>query len=173
MSGCDHCSTIASAICKAVKCWSKFPTLPFAILAALLSLIGLLLSWFLYSAIAFIGAGTAAIGSVESSAEIAREADDAKFEQSHPSGERGRLHAELINSQDSIELPGGTAAQNARHQFRAWSDATGNFLVEAKCVKSQYGVAILEDRSGKMIDIAVPDLSDGDQQWLRENGLTK
>lgn len=52
--------------------------------------------------------------------------------------------------------------------FRLWTDATGEHTTEAAFVEHEGGEITLRKRDGRVIELPVERLSDGDQEWLRK-----
>lgn len=58
------------------------------------------------------------------------------------------------------------AVAHAAEDFRTWSDATGNFKVEAKLIKLEGNDVYLESKAGKALKIPKDKLSAPDQKYL-------
>lgn len=57
-------------------------------------------------------------------------------------------------------------------QAREWSDASGNFRIEAELVRQTKTSVVLRKADGKEVEVPIAKLSDGDQAFLKQNRQT-
>ncbi len=67
-----------------------------------------------------------------------------------------------------IEEPAREVGDEATEDFRTFSAASGGYEVEARFIEFVDGMVKLEKRDGKVIEVPMEKLSDGDQQWIRD-----
>ena len=76
---------------------------------------------------------------------------------------------EAVGAVASSTSPNETAEPGS--SWRTWSDRSGKFKVEAKCIKFEAGMVRLETRTGKVVSVPIEKLGDEDQAFVRKQSL--
>lgn len=73
-------------------------------------------------------------------------------------------------NESTSDGPAGTDSSSSSSTLRTWQDATGNFSIEAEFAGHESGQVRLKKADGSEISVPLEQLSDEDQEWVRNRG---
>jgi small-conductance mechanosensitive channel len=80
-----------------------------------------------------------------------------------------KLQARLAGQTPRAQPAGPQAPPTSGATVRTWSDATGQFRVEAELVEIKDATAVLKKSDGKLLQVPLSKLSNADREYVRQS----